>query len=84
MRKALFLNSQPFRTVVSGYIVDNCVSTHPVSNIIIPQFDPTEKLHSDLVVLSRAAHDAALIQEEDTITSVEQTINDQIHDLWDK
>jgi hypothetical protein len=31
---AAVLNSDPVNTVVSGYIVDNSVSTHPIENII--------------------------------------------------
>ena len=56
---AAVFNSEPVGTVVSGYIVDNSVSTHPVENIVIPRFDPDNAVHMELVSLSRSCHIAA-------------------------
>lgn len=56
---AAVLNSSAVNAVVSGYIVDNHISTHPIQNIRIPEFDPTDSTHLLLVELSQAAHRAA-------------------------
>jgi hypothetical protein len=37
---AAILNSEPVGKVISGYIVDNHLSTHPIENAVIPQVRP--------------------------------------------
>src|SRR5262249_47490540 len=50
---AAVLNSEPVGTVISGYIVDNHLSTHPIENVIIPKYDSKSSTHQELVILSR-------------------------------
>lgn len=78
---AAVLNSAPVNTVISGYIVDNHISTHPIENIIIPKFVPDDSLHKKLVGLSREAHNA--ISKGEATADVEHRINATIDALWE-
>lgn len=79
---ASVLNSEPFDTVVSGYIVDNSVSTHPIANIRIPKFDPADSTHSKLSEFSREAHEATSRQSENSLKKVEREIDRTARKLW--
>jgi hypothetical protein len=61
---AAVLNCDLVSTVIAGYAVDNHISTHPIENIVIPQFDPLDKRHVRLAEFSRAAHAAAAGADE--------------------
>jgi N-6 DNA Methylase len=79
---AAVLNSEPVNTVIAGYIVDNSVSTHPIENIIIPKFDPTNVIHIRLASLSNNAHQAAAQGDDISVKSIETAINQAVRALW--
>ena len=79
---AAILNSDPVNTVVSGYIVDNHVSTHPIENIVIPSFEPGDNIHAELVALSREAHESAAVNDEAAVSKVEKAIDRLVKKLW--
>jgi hypothetical protein len=58
------------------------VSTHPIENIIIPKFDPTNAVHVRLASLSRDAHQAAAQSDDAGVTAVEKAINWVVRELW--
>ena len=79
---AAVLNSDPVNTVVSGYIVDNSVSTHPIENIIIPKFDLKSTIHTRLALLAQDAHEAATRNDEANVKLAEQAIDQTVWGLW--
>jgi hypothetical protein len=79
---AAVLNSDPVDTVVTGYIVDNSVSTHPIENIRIPKYDPKDDVHSTLVGLSRSAHAATARDDDRAVAKAEAIINKAVLALW--
>jgi N-6 DNA Methylase len=52
------LNSTPARAFVAAYTVETAISTHVLSNIRVPRFDPDRPEHTALEAASRAAHAA--------------------------
>jgi hypothetical protein len=76
------LNSDPVNTVISGYIVDNSVSTHPIKNITIPKFDAMNALHARLGSLSQDAHQAAARGNWTDVTAAENAIDQIALELW--
>jgi len=44
------LNSEPIGTILSGYIVDNSMSTHVTKNVIMPRFNADDPTHQVLVL----------------------------------
>jgi len=79
---AAVFNSEPVGTVISGYIVDNSVSTHPVENIVIPRFDPNSPIHRELAKLSRACHRAMSKADHAGVAASEKLINVAVGVLW--
>jgi hypothetical protein len=79
---AAVLNSEPVGTVISGYIVDNSVSTHPVDNIVIPRFDPKNTVHEKLLNLSKACHLAAKKEDATALAASEKLITETVQELW--
>ena len=49
------MNSESVGAIISGYIVDNHLSTHPIENVVIPRYDPNNVDHTEPATLSRAA-----------------------------
>jgi hypothetical protein len=80
---AAVLNSRPFNTVVTGYIVDNSVSTHPMENIVVPKFRKDDPLHVSLAKLSREAHQASLEGLTVSVEEIEKQIGMAVERLWD-
>lgn len=76
------LSSHPVDTVISGYIVDNHVATHPIQNVVIPKFDPKSEIHKTLASLSRRAHKAAAAGKEADLEKAETAINKEVLSLW--
>ncbi len=76
------LNSQPVCVIISGYVVDNCISTHPVENIVIPKFAPDNTTHKRLVELSQEAHAAAASGGSTDISRIEKAVNKEVAALW--
>jgi N-6 DNA Methylase len=76
------LNSESVGTIISGYIVDNHLSTHPIKNITIPAFDATDSTHHLLVESSRKAHAAAAQDDIRGVAEAEKAINKVIDSLW--
>lgn len=58
------LNSTPARAFVAAYTVETQISTHVLSNIHVPRFDPDRPKQATLVAASRAAHAAVAAGEE--------------------
>jgi hypothetical protein len=79
---AAILNSSPFNTVVTGYIVDNSVSTHPIGNLVIPRLDPKDARHKRLASMSKAAHKAAAKSDEKAVKQAERDIDQTVVGLW--
>ncbi len=79
---AAVLNSGPVNTVVTGYIVDNCVSTSPIENIVIPQYDPKDKAHAELAALSKAAHEATAKTDDHAVERIQKAIDKAVGNLW--
>jgi hypothetical protein len=76
------LNSDLVNTVVSGYIVDNHLSTHPIENIVIPKYDATNQVHERLSSLSREAHLAVSRADSASLVSIEKDINSIVGKVW--
>lgn len=79
---AAVLNSDPVNSVVTGYIVDNHISTHPIQNIAIPKFSGNSALHQTLVALSKKAHACAAVNDTGGVSNAEAAINSAVADLW--
>ena len=79
---ASVFNSRPVGTVISGYIVDNSVSTHPVDNIVIPKFDRDNLVHVELARLSRACHVATRKGDDAAVAASEKLIDAAVEGLW--
>jgi hypothetical protein len=79
---AAILNSNPVGSIISGYIVDNHLSTHPIENIIIPKFEPDNKTHACLAELSQRAHHAAANNDSKGVSVIEKAINKEVAALW--
>ena len=79
---AAVLNSEPVDTVIAGYIVDNSVSTHPIDNVVIPKFDPKNRTHTALALLSRHAHKATTAGKKADVVKAEAAINKEVLSLW--
>ncbi len=52
------LNSVPVRLFVACYAVETQISTHTVTYIHVPKFDPKSRSHQTLAESSRRAHEA--------------------------
>ena len=79
---AAVLNTDAVGTVVSGYIVDNHLSTHPIENVIIPKFDPNNPNHAELAGLSWASHTAKSASDEEAVERFERDINRVARRIW--
>jgi hypothetical protein len=79
---AAILNSDIVDTVISGYIVDNHVSTHPTDNVRIPRYDSSIDVHRRLTALSREAHRAKTAGEDRAVRAAEKEIDKVVHALW--
>jgi hypothetical protein len=79
---AAVLNSKPVNTVVSGYIVDNHISTHPIENIVIPKFDAADSTKTRLAALSLDAHAATSRGDTAAVSKIEKDIDRAVEALW--
>lgn len=79
---AAVLNSHPVNMVVSGYTVDNHLSTHPIENVQIPEFSPMDPVHVRLAGLSREAHVGAKQGDDRVVEKVEEEINQAVRAIW--
>jgi hypothetical protein len=61
---ASVLNSTPVRLVVASYTIETSMSTHIMKNVRVPDFNPTDPIHGELVQLSRTAHKSASKAQE--------------------
>jgi len=68
------LNSEPVGAVISGYIVDNHLSTHPIENVVIPKFNREDKTHRRLAELSEEAHCFAESGNPKDVAKIEKAI----------
>jgi hypothetical protein len=58
------LNSLPVRLFVACYVVETQISTHSVTYIHVPKFDPSNDTHTSLSRASKEAHTAVARGEE--------------------
>ncbi len=79
---AAVLNCERVNMVVSGYIVDNSVSTHPIDNIQIPKFNPADSVCVRLADLSKKAHEAARAGNDAGVEDAERQINEVVGSIW--
>ncbi len=79
---AAVLNSNIVASTISGYAVDNSISTHPIENIVIPRFDGDNALHDRLSQLSRAAHDEVTKADERAVRATQKAIDKEVLSLW--
>jgi hypothetical protein len=79
---AAVLNSTAVNTVVSGYIVDNHISTHPIRNIVIPRFQADDRTHASLARISKEAH-RAVLEGRAATEELREQIDATVEHLWD-
>jgi hypothetical protein len=68
------LNSIPVDLVVKGYIVLH-PSPHVLENIQLPNFDPDNKLHSEIAELSKKAHSATKAGNAAELSEIEKALS---------
>jgi N-6 DNA Methylase len=76
------VNSGPFNTVVTGYAVDNHLSTHPLENIRVPKFDPGDAVHAELSGISVEAHELAAKDAAKQLSQVQKKVDKVAKKLW--
>jgi hypothetical protein len=79
---AAVLNSAPVNAVVSGYIVDNHISTHPIENIVIPRFRADDTVHVSLAKISREAHRTA-VKGDAASAEIAKQLDETVERLWE-
>jgi type I restriction-modification system DNA methylase subunit len=75
-------NSSPLRFIVISYGVETQLAPHLIQNICIVKFDPKNKLHLYLAQLSQKAHEAAKIDDQETIKNIEEEIDEVSAQIW--
>lgn len=58
------------------------IDTHLLQNIRIPKFDPGNKIHQELSVLSQNAHYATEIGDQMSVKQLEQRIDELTAQIW--
>lgn len=79
---AAIMNSDIVNMIISGYIVDNSVSTHPIENIAIPRFDAANPNHAEIAKLSKQAHEVASAGSDAALAKLVIQINKAVGKLW--
>jgi len=69
------LNSSPAQFIVKSYSIETSISTHVLSYVAIPKYDPANELHNRLGSLSKKAHTAAAKGDQDTVARIEAKID---------
>lgn len=82
------LNSTISKLVISSYTVETEISTHVLSHLNVPEFNPKLQLHLDIAEISRRAHELAeRIHGEGTAmgiepSKVEAELNKLVYELY--
>lgn len=74
------LNSSVSRFIVQAYTISTQQSTHILGNIKVPQYDPKNDLHQELVRLSEQCHEKVIIGI--TVSDLEDQIDELAAELW--
>jgi hypothetical protein len=75
------LNSSPADYIIRGYVAGH-PSTHVLKYIAIPQFDPTNSTHLELVICSQQAHAATIAEDTARVREVESEVDRLAARLW--
>ncbi len=68
--------------IAKSYVVETQTSTHILSYITVPKFNPKDKVHQELASLSEQAHQAAAEGDKETVASIERRIDELAAELW--
>lgn len=76
------LASSPCKLIVMSYVISTSTSTHVLGNLAIPKYDPKNQTHKKLAALSKRCHVAAAMYDEETISELEEDIDELAAALW--
>lgn len=75
------LNSVIVRYIVKSYAIDISISTHLLSYINIPKFDPSNQIHITLSDLSHKAH-VVLMESDKAVLDVQEQVDENAQKIW--
>jgi hypothetical protein len=76
------LNSTPVSLTVAGYTTNTGMSTHVASIIALPRFSASNPVHQTLAELSVQSHAAVAVQDNASVSPLEQQIDEQVAELF--
>jgi hypothetical protein len=76
------LNSSPAQFIVLSYAVNIQMNTHVLQNVRITYYEPKNKTHDKLAVLSQQAHEAMTIGDIAQVQAIESEIDRLAAQLW--
>ncbi len=76
------LNSSPSILAITSYAISTSTSTHVLSNVAIPAFSKSSKIHNHLAGLSLECHSAAHEGDADRVKALEAEIDELAASLW--
>jgi len=80
---AAMINSAPFQFTVNSYSQGKSLgSMHVLNNVKIPKFNSENSLHVKLAELSEKAHEAASLNDEAKVKTLEEEIDETAAQIW--
>jgi SAM-dependent methyltransferase len=76
------LNSSPATYAIYSYCIETQMTPHIMNNILIPKYDSSNKLHMQLSVFSKQAHQAAAEDKQEEVAEIEEQIDKLAARLW--
>jgi hypothetical protein len=76
------LNSRAFQYAAQAYAIEIQFDPHLIKNIAVPRFDSRSKESKRIVFLSKQAHDAARLNENEKLKSIENEIDEVSISVW--
>ncbi|HDJ25919.1 MAG TPA: class I SAM-dependent DNA methyltransferase [Candidatus Bathyarchaeota archaeon] len=76
------LNSSPVRLLVKSFMVETQISTHVIERVEIDRYDPGNRIHRELVQLSKRAHELVSSGQFRELEAVEKRIDELIAELY--
>ena len=76
------LNSSPSVLAVHSYVIPTSTSTHVLSNVAVPQFKKTDKVHKRVADLSRQCHAVRQANNEDRLAGLEADVDEAAAEVW--